>query len=132
MIEFFMGMIGVFLAAGAFIQSSLQARSEVISSLKAALRLTKAHIEKNSKVQIIDSKLIDLESEKVADAWSRVAKAIRPFDENLAKIFESKSDYWTNPEGFLREIQNGSRSYDDRMLLTNVENQLLKIEKEII
>jgi hypothetical protein len=129
MIEFFMGLIGNLFGIASFRLSSLQAKSEVISSIKNAIRLTEKHIKDTRTGKFGKKRFYDVESRELSGAWSRVAQAIRPFDSELARTFEDKSDYWINPYGFWQDIQNGERSYNDGIRLKAVKKELERIEK---
>lgn len=130
MIEFFMGLIGNFFGLASFQLASQQAKSEAISSLKNAVRLTAKHIEDTRTGKFGKKGFRDVESKELSGAWSRVAQAIRPFDRRLASTFEDKSDYWINPYGFWQEIQNEERSYDYGFRLKEVKKELERIENE--
>jgi hypothetical protein len=128
MMEFFMGLIGNLFGIASFQLATHQAKSEVISSLKNAIRLTEKHIEDTRKGKFGKKGFQDVESKELSGAWSRVAQAIRPFDRVIARTFEDKSDYWINPHGFWQDIQNGDRSYDYGFRLKEVKNELERIE----
>jgi hypothetical protein len=128
MVEFFMSLIGNLFGIASFQLASKQAKSEVISSLKNALRLTDKHIEDTRQGEFGDIEFNDVESKELSSAWSRVAEAIRPFDNGLAQTFEDKSDYWINPQGFRNDIQNGKRRFNYRFRLSAVKAELERIE----
>lgn len=127
--EFFMNLIGNLFGIASFLLSSKQAKSEVISSLKNALRLTDKHIKDTREGEFGDN-FTDVESKELSEAWSRVAGAIRPFDKHLAQTFEDKSDYWIDPYGFQRDIQDGTRRFNYKFRLKEVRKELLRIENE--
>lgn len=124
MIDFFMSLVGNLFGIASFRLASLQARSEVISSLRNALRLTDKHI---GETRVDD--FTDIESKELSQAWSDVARVIRPFDKGLAQTFEDKSDYWINPNGFRIDIQEGKRRFNYRFRLTEVRRELERIER---
>ncbi len=128
MIEFFMGLIGNLFGIASFQLAENQAKSEAVSSLRHALRLTEKHIEDTRRGKVGKKGFVDVKSKELSGAWSRVAQAIRPFDSGLARTFEDKSDYWINPYGFWQDIQNGERSYDYGMRLKQVKKELVRIE----
>ncbi len=126
--EFFMSLIGNLFGIASFRLASKQAKSKVISSLKNALRLTDKHIEDTRQGEFGDIEFSDVESKELSAAWSKVAEAIRPFDDGLAQTFEDKSDYWINPHGFRSDIQNGKRRFNYRFRLSEVKAELERIE----
>ena len=128
MVEFFLGLVGNFFGIASFNLANKQAKSEVISSLRHAIRLTESHINKTRIGEFGAIGFSDMESHELADAWSRVANAIRPFDRKLARTFEDKSDYWINPHGFRHDIQNGERKLQYGIMLVEVKKELDKIE----
>ena len=128
MMELFIGLIGNLFGIASFQLAENQAKSEVISSLRNALRLTEQHIKDTRTGKLGKKRFYDVESRELSNAWSRVAQAIRPFDGGLARTFEDKSDYWINPSGFWQDIQNGERSYDYGMRLKQVKKELVRIE----
>jgi hypothetical protein len=130
MIEFLISLIGNFFGIASFKLASKQAKSEVISSLKNALRLTNKHIEDTRQGEFGDIEFSDVHSKELSAAWSRVALAIRPFDNGLAQTFEEKSDYWINPHGFKKDIQNGKRRFNYRFRLSEVKIELERIENK--
>jgi hypothetical protein len=132
MLEFFMSLIGNLFGIASFQLANKQAKSEVISSLKNALRLTDKHIEDTREGEFGDIEFSDVESKELSTAWSKVAEAIRPFDSGLAQTFENKSDYWINPNGFRKDIQSGKRRFDCRFRLSAVKIELAKIENKSI
>jgi hypothetical protein len=127
MLSNFLSFVSTFCEGQSFLLSSKQAKSQVISSLKNALRLTYKHI--NETRQGEPDNYTDKESKELSDAWSKVAMVIRPFDSYLAQIFEEKSDYWINPYGFREEIQNGERRFNYKFRLEEVEKELVLIER---
>lgn len=130
MIAFFMNLIGNLFAIKKFQLANNLAKSEAITSLRHALRLTINHIQDTRIGEFGDFGFSDVESRDLSDAWSRVARAIRPFDRNLAQTFEDKSDYWLNPDGFFREIHEGVREINFRIRITEVLIELDRIESE--
>jgi hypothetical protein len=130
MLDFLMSSIGNFFGIASFKLASNQAKSEVISSLKNALRLTEKHIEDTRQGEFGDIEFSDVYSKELSEAWSRVAKAIRPFDNGLAQTFEEKSDYWINPNGFRNDIQNGKRRFNYKFRLYEVKTELARIENK--
>jgi hypothetical protein len=128
MFEYIMGLVGALFSIKKFQLASNQAKSEAISSLRHALRLTTRHIQETRVGEFGEIGFNDVESRELSDAWSRVACAIRPFNRSLAKTFEDKSDYWLNPDGFRNDIQEGRRRFNYRMRITEVLTELGRIE----
>jgi hypothetical protein len=114
MIDYLLGLLNVFLTGANLNQAKKQEKSEVISTIRNALRATKKHIQENRSNEFGDEDFSDVDSKELSDMWSKAAQAIRPSDPGLAAIFEEKSDYWTNPTGFRREIQEGQRRFNFR------------------
>ena len=122
MIEFFTGLLGPFLQATEQSHARLKERSEALSALKEALRLTKKHVAETRE------DFGDIESRELAEKWSKAANLVRPFDAKLAKSLEHKSDYWTLPYEFKRQIQDGERRFDFRFRISEVEKRIREIE----
>jgi hypothetical protein len=66
MIEFFMGLIGNFFGLASFQLASQQAKSEAISSLKNAVRLTAKHIEDTRTGKFGKKGFRDVESKELS------------------------------------------------------------------
>ena len=128
MFEYLIGLVGAVFAIKKFQLANRQARSEVISSLRDAIRLTIRHIQETREGEFAEEGFSDFESRELATAWSRAALAIRPFNRRLANTFEQKSDYWTNPTGFRHDIEDGRRRFDYMFRLSVVIGELNRIE----
>ena len=124
MIEYLVSLLSPFLKGFELRDTRLKRKSEVVSKLKAAIRLTEKHISETSK-----GEYDDVESEKLSKKWSEVAEAIRPFNDDLARVFEEKSDYWAYPLGFRKDLQSGKRRRDFRLRLTVVKQIAANLEK---
>jgi hypothetical protein len=101
-------------------------KNEIISALKLAIMETEKHIE--IKRDAVTGK--DQYSTQLMNTWNKVGRLIRPYDRCLAKLFDSKSEYWFNPQKFINEIQDGKRQFNFRFKLSEVkkiENELNKI-----
>lgn len=129
MVEYLIGLIAILLGNASFKLANKQAKSEVISSLKNALRLTEKHISETRTGEFGEIGFSDVESRELSSAWSRVAATIRPFDDSFANTLEEKSDYWLNPDGFHQDIQDGTRRFNYKFRLLEVKTELNKIEK---
>jgi hypothetical protein len=128
MIEYFFSLIGNIISISSFNLANDQAKSEVISSLRMALRLTESHINNTRVGEFGGEEFTDKDSSELVAAWSRVAQATRPFDSGLARIFEDKSDYWTNPSGFHRDIIDGRRIFNGAIRIQSINEELNRIE----
>lgn len=128
MLDFFMSLIGNVLGAASFSLASRQAKSHVISTLRNAIRLTDKHIADTRTDEFAGEDFIDVESTELSEAWSKVAAAIRPYDQQTAQTFEDKSDYWLNPYGFREDVRDGKRRFNYRFRLDEVKKDLIRIE----
>lgn len=124
MIEFFMSLIGHFLTLKGNDLQERQAKSIAISALRNAVRLTLSHIEETRVSQFEDPESADVASKEIAAAWSRAAETVRLFNKGMADTLEDKSDFWTNPDRFRKDILSGTRRNSDRMRLENVIQEL--------
>jgi hypothetical protein len=96
--------------------------SEAKTALLQAFRETKKHIAETR------TDYDDIASKKLSKKWSKVAEKIRPFNANTANILEMKADYWISPYEFKREIQDGQRRYDFRMMLVEIEKLIKNLK----
>lgn len=129
MINYLLPLLSPFLKALEMRDSQRQRKSEIISTLRSALRDTKLHIENTRTNDFGADNFNEVASTDLSDKWSRVAEIIRPLDGRLAYIFEDKSDYWSNPQGFRLSIQDENRRFSYRIRLEEVEQELIKLEK---
>lgn len=125
MVDYLLGILQVFLNGAEFLSNRKAQRSKVLSLVRNALRETKKHISDTR-----EGDYGDIESRALAERWSQAAEAIRPFSPRTAQTFEEKSDYWTNPHGFTRDIQNGNRRFDDLFRIEAVEKTLKELEQK--
>ena len=98
-------------------------KAAIISKLGLAILETDKHIQDNRDKET----LVDIDSTELVKSWNKVAELVWPYDSYLARLFDSKSKYWHNPERFKQEIREGKRGFDFRFRLTEVE----KIEEEL-
>lgn len=124
MFFYFTNLISTLFARESFILANNIAKSEAISALRNAIRLTEYHIRHTRIGEFGEEGFSDFESKELANAWANVAKTIRPFDKSLAESFEVKSDYWINPHGFQREIAEGKRIFDGSIRLSEVKKRI--------
>jgi hypothetical protein len=130
MIQYLFGGLRTYLKAKELSLSKNKQKSATVSALKKALRSTKKHIESNPSKEMIDAKTSDLESEELAELWSKAAELIRPYNPGVAQRFEDKSDYWTNPKLFRQDIKDAKRKRDFRMHIDEVEKLINAIEED--
>lgn len=104
----------------------LKDRNVIFHSIKTAFRETIKHIDKTRKGE--DG--LDVSSEKLRDLWWEASGAIRPIYPDLARTFEDKSDYWTDPERFKEQIQTGERRFNYKFRLNEVERQIKALERK--
>lgn len=129
MIDYIFGGFRAYFSGKSYQLAKEQVKSKAISSLRNAIRQTYKHVQDNRKGEFGDIDFSDDDSIELVNAWSLAAGAIRPIDPDWANIFEQKSDYWTSPVGFRKDIQNYSRRFDFRIRLSEVENKLSELEK---
>ena len=120
MIEYFIGLLGQVIPMLQYNNEREKEKSLAISALKEAVRATKSHIN-NHRIEDVD-----IESTELKEKWSLVAEKIRPFNENTARIFEMKADYWQDPYGFHLDIEKGRRRFEYRFMLIEVERMIEK------
>jgi len=92
-------------------------KSEIIKLLRLAIKNTSRHIEQTR----IGENGSDTLSDSLVNEWARIAELIRPFDNRLARLFDSKSDYWFNPTLYKEEASTGKRRFDFRFRLSEVK-----------
>lgn len=98
-------------------------KSAIISALSLSIMKTDKHITLQ-RDKVTEK---DVYSEDLMTSWNKVAELVRPYDSDLAKLFDSKSKYWYDPEKFKTEIQTRIRKFDFRFRL----NEVKKIEEEL-
>lgn len=130
MIELFLGGLALLYAVKSFQNESRKDKSRVYSAFRKAYKMTRKHIETTRQGEFGDNDFSDIDSDELANAWAEAAEAIRPYNPSLAQTFDDKSDYWRSPWGFHREIQEGTRRFNYKFRLDEVEKELLKMEKE--
>ena len=123
MIDFFNWLIEQIIKSKELRKASAKDKSEILRLLKLAIKYTNKHIEDNRNIETGEDKF----SDGLMNKWAEVASLIRVYNSELARIFDSKSDYWYNPEKFKKELNSGSRNFDFRFRLTEVE----KIEQAL-
>jgi hypothetical protein len=126
MIDHFLNLLGPFFQSMESRHVKFKDKSDAISALKDALRMTKQHI---SETRVED--FGDAESRVLSELWSKAARLIRPFDPIFAGALEDKSDYWVNPQMFKREIEERSRAFNYRFRIHEVEKRINEIEQNI-
>lgn len=129
MIKYFADLLNVFLKSKEMRLAERQARSIIISALREAIRYTKLHIRNYRIGEFGEKNFIDVASIELSSKWSYVATLIRPYDPSLARTFEDKSDYWTDPHQFRLEVQNDERRWSYSMRLDEVEWELVELER---
>lgn len=115
MLEFFISLIGTIFQGKEYVDNYKVRKSEAESALLEAFRFTKKHISETR------NDYEDAESKELSQKWANVANKIRPFNEDTANILEMKADYWLNPEGFKKDIQDGKTRFDYRFRLIEIE-----------
>lgn len=122
MFELFLNSIGVTFQGKQIMDDHKIRYSEAKTALLQAFRETKKHISETR------TDYDDIASEKLSEKWSIVAEKIRPFNPETANILEMKADYWINPNEFRREIQDGQRRFDFRMMLVEIEKLIKNLK----
>lgn len=122
MLEYFISIIQVAFQVVQLNKEYNVKYSEAKTALLQAFRETKKHIAETR------TDYDDIASEKLSKKWSKVAEKIRPFNSDTANILEMKADYWINPHEFKREIQDGQRRYDYRIMLVEIEKLIKNLK----
>ena len=129
-IEIFLGGLALLYAVKSFQHDTAQAKSRVYSTFRKAFKMTKKHIDNTRSGEFGEVDFADIDSDELANAWGEAAEAIKPYNPGLAQIFYQKSDYWRSPYGFYMEIQEEKRRFDYKFRIDEVENELLRMERE--
>jgi hypothetical protein len=130
MFEIFISLISNYLQSEELKIAKKEIKSKAISSLHRALRATVNHIKKTRIGEFGDDDFTDKESAELADLWSSAARDVRPIDSVLASTLEAKSGYWTSPSGFVQDLREQGRIFEDKFRLHSVIRELDKLERE--
>lgn len=121
--DFFRWIVDLIIKSKELEKATKEDKSEILGLLKKAIRYTNIHIEATRDTETGE----DVVSTDLMEKWIDIASKVRVYDQDLARIFDSKSDYWFHPARFKQQIREGKRSFDYRIRLTEVE----KIEEEL-